>query len=295
MFAYPAEIVSISSPCQVTCAPLENATTYEIGQNVATATDNTVPNLDFCNQGFGPDTKINNCSFCYSFVPQQLFMANFLQALHIACRQPPNLGDTFYPDGRAVFNESAIPGPAPTGTGQQGSSGLSGWQLGLAIALPIVGGALLLALTCFCCFKFTKKRRARMAASGRMSSYHTKSPDGTPVIPVTPHSIYQWPAGHNDPPQEMDRIVYTHSPKGKQPSPGFPQTRWSHHTAATEDSVPLSAEPRDDVGPGQGQSKDPFLHEQYFGVASSGLEDVPGPSGYVYPAPSPDERGHFVR
>ena len=49
-----------------------------------------------------------------------------------------------------------------------------------------------------------------------------------------------------------------------------------------EEDEPLSAIPRDDVGPGQGQSKDPFLHEQYFGVASSGLpdEEMPGPSGY---------------
>lgn len=304
MFAYPAEIVSISSPCQVTCEPLRSATTYGIGGDVATATDNTLPTLDFCDQGFGPTTKINNCSFCYSFIPQQLFIANFLQAIHIACRQPPVQGETFYPDGRAIFNESAIPGPAPPGQGGNGPSGLRGWQLGLVIALPVVGGALLLAATCFCCFKFTKKRRARMAAAGRMSTYHNKSPAlggdgsrfGTPISTRTPPSQYQWPIGQNDPPREMERITHPHPAAGKSASPiGMPHAGWSHHGAEDEDAVPLSAGVRDGVEPGQGQSKDPFLHEQYFGIASSGLEDAPGPSNYVYPPPDSDARGYFVR
>lgn len=287
MFAYPAEIVSISSPCQVTCQPLEPGVIYGIGAEKDTATDNLIPNLDFCNNGFGGDNKINNCTFCYSYIPQQLFLANFMQALHIACRQPPAIGETFYPDGRAIFNESAIPGPAPPRTGNHQSSGITGWKLGLVIALPVVGGALLFGLSCFCCFKFTKKRRARMAATGRMSTYHDRQP--VSALPGgTPPSQYEWPIGQYEPAQEMERINQQHTPKsGKMPSPGLAQGRWSHH-ADDEGDVPLSALPRDDVGPALGQAKDPYLHEQYFGVASSGVpgEAVPGPGDYVHPVAS---------
>lgn len=293
MFAYPAEIVSISSPCQVSCQPLSGGITYGIGTDKETAANDIVPNLDFCQHGFGGDNKINNCTFCYSYVPQQLFLGNFMQALHIACRQPPAIGQTFYPDGRAIFNESAIAGPAPPSSGNHGGNGLSGWKLGLVIALPIVGGTLLFGLTCFCCFKFTRKRRARMAASGRMSTFHDRHPVSATSSARTPPAHFGWPMAPHEPPQEMERITYVHSPKsGKIPSPGLAQGRWSHH-ADDESEVPLSASIRDGIGPAPGQVKDPFLHEQYFGVASSGVpgEEVPGPSGVVHP----DERGSWVR
>lgn len=291
MFAYPAEIVSTSSPCQVTCKPLANATSYDIGTDLQTATDNTVPNLDFCSRGFGMDNVINNCSFCYTMVPQQLFTSNFLQALHIACRQPPAMGQTFYPDGRAIFNESAIAGPAPPNTNTGHSSGLVGWKLGLVIALPIVGGTLLFGLGCFCCFKFTKKRRIRMAETGRMSTYHERHPESSFTSPVsgrTPPSQYEWPTGKTEPAREMERISVIHTPKSatSHPSPGLAQGRWSHQRRDDEDDdLPLSAIPRDDVGPGDGQAKDPYLHEQYFGVASSGLpdENEAGPSSFIHP------------
>lgn len=310
MFAYPAEIVSISSPCQVTCQPLQEPTTYGIGSDVVTATDNVVPNLDFCNQGFGGDNKINNCSFCYSYIPQQLFLGNFMQALHIACRQPPAIGATFYPDGRAIFNESAIPGPSPPSNNTGHGSGISGWKLGLVIALPIVGGTVLFGLTCFCCFKFTKKRRQNMAASGRMSTYHDRHPGGgagstftSPVSGRTPPSQYQWPIPEEHG-QEMSRISYLHTGKAAQRSspglqkhsPGLAQGRWSHASRDEEDEeeVPLSAIPRDDVGPGQGQAKDPFLHEQYFGVASSGVEGEVVPNAGHFPHPN-GEHATWVR
>ncbi|KAK5091347.1 hypothetical protein LTR05_001530 [Lithohypha guttulata] len=301
MFAYPAEIVSISSPCQVTCAPLMNATTFGIGPDVRTATDETVPNLEFCNQGFGGDHRINNCSFCYSYIPQQLFIGNFMQALHIACRQPPAIGQTFFPDGRAIFNESAIPGPAPASSHTAHRSGITGWKLGLVVAFPIVGGVILFGLTCFCCFKFTKKRRQKMAANGRMSTYHDRHPGGEPgssyISPIntrTPPSQYHWQMP-DEAGQEMERISYLHTPKsGNKSSPGISQGRWSHATRDDEEEdVPLSAVPRDDVGPGAGQAKDPYLHDQYFGVASSGVpgEVIPGSSHFIHP----DQRGSWVR
>jgi len=150
-------------------------------------------------------------------------------------------------------------------------------------------------LSCFCCFKFTKKRRLKMAASGRMSTFHERHPiSASPGR--TPPSQYAWQNERDEPPQEMERISYQHTPKdGKFPSPGLAQGRWSRHTDDDAD-VPLSAVPRDDIGPAPGQAKDPYLHEQYFGVASSGVpgEGMPGPSGYAHYTP-PDQRDSWGR
>jgi hypothetical protein len=72
MFAFPVERVSISSPCQVTCQPLSVAIGFGLSNNSA----NTSPGLGFCTAGQFDDTTINYCSFCYGFIPEQLYLAN---------------------------------------------------------------------------------------------------------------------------------------------------------------------------------------------------------------------------
>jgi hypothetical protein len=92
-----------------------------------------------------------------------------MQALHIQCRQPPTPGEPFYPDANAIFNETLIAGPSAPSNNNGDSGGLHGTSLALAIALPVVGGILLLSLGCWGCWIVTRRRRRRMAASGRMS------------------------------------------------------------------------------------------------------------------------------
>lgn len=72
MFGIPNERVSISSPCQVTCQPLNDSVAFQINND----TDSAEPGLDFCDAGRFDSTTINNCAFCYSLIPQQLFVAN---------------------------------------------------------------------------------------------------------------------------------------------------------------------------------------------------------------------------
>lgn len=74
MFAFPHEVVSISSPCQVTCAPLSASIGFGFSQQDNSTT--ALPGLDFCTEAPFGDTTINNCAFCYGFIPQQLFLAN---------------------------------------------------------------------------------------------------------------------------------------------------------------------------------------------------------------------------
>ena len=77
MFAIPRPHISISSPCQVSCSSL-NAS---IGYQVANDSSTTPPGDDFCRAGHFPDNVINTCAFCYSFIPQQLFLANCTRSI----------------------------------------------------------------------------------------------------------------------------------------------------------------------------------------------------------------------
>jgi hypothetical protein len=349
MFAIPENHISISSPCQVSCAPLNESVGYQVTNDSST----TLPTNAFCTASEFDDATINRCATCYSFIPQQLFQANcklkypfflkfpvfrflpsifsdkssshiatkVLQALHIFCRDPPATGKPFFPDANAIFNETLIAGPAPPGTNNSGGSGLHGWQLALAIALPIVGGILIIGAFCWCCFAFTRKRRYKMAQSGRMSRIHDAYADSTYQSPASAKAE-SWnrehlPWGIVEPPREMHAISPTaNSAAAKQHSPGFAQGRWSHTPGGqgSEANTPLrNSFQRDDVGPGPAQLKDPNLHEQYFGVGDEMEDEIPGPSsigvahghypdelqdglghGHGQLRGPEDERGHFI-
>ncbi|KAJ9503703.1 hypothetical protein H2202_000842 [Exophiala xenobiotica] len=305
-----------NAPCQVSCAALNASIDYHITNDTSTVR----PGEEFCNVGTFDSTTINRCAFCYSFIPQQLFLANFLQALHISCVQPPIAGKPFFPDAAAIFNETLIAGPAPASNNSGSGSGLHGWKLAVAIALPIVGGILLFGSTCWCCFHFTRKRRQRMAQAGRMSRIHDANADGM-YSPVSAKGVEVW--GHGQPPTEMHAISPTHlQAPAKHPSPVMAQGRWSHLQSqlaeGSDQGTPLrNSFQREDVGPGTGQVQDPNLHEQYFGVDDDPDADayhgVSGPSDGQHQYHQPQavgvahgqphvpqvhvqdyERGHFI-
>ncbi|ETN38488.1 uncharacterized protein HMPREF1541_06523 [Cyphellophora europaea CBS 101466] len=249
MFGYPTERVSISSPCQVTCQPLN----VSVASGISNDTEGADPGLGFCTAGRFDDLTINNCAFCYSFIPQQLFIANFMQALHIECRQPPVPGEPFFPNSDAIFNETLIAGPAPPSDNDDGGGGLHGSGLAVAIALPIVGGILIFGFGCWGCWIFTRRRRRRMAASGRMEKVHEAQESA--YSPVTPQ--HGW--GADEPPREMSQL----GAHGHQHSPAT--NRWSQHYASEaavgEDGTPLrNSFQREDVGPGPNQLQDHDLH-----------------------------------
>ncbi|KAK4947809.1 hypothetical protein LTR10_013317 [Elasticomyces elasticus] len=280
MFALPEDRISISSPCQVSCAVLNETIGYEITNDTSTSQ----PGEDFCNVGDFDDTSVNR----------------FLQALHIACRQPPVAGKPFFPDAASIFNETLIAGPTSASNSTSSNSGFHGWKLALAIALPIVGGILLIGSTCWCCFAYTRKRRQRTAQTGRMSRIHDQNADSL-YSPMSAKAVESW--GRAEPPTEMHAISPTpsgHNPHAKHPSPGLAQGRWSHQmtpgqksdlarwsaqqqlavsAGGSKEGTPLrNSLQREDVGPGQGQVQDPNLHEQFFGVDDDLDDDLPGPS-----------------
>ena len=167
-----------------------------------------------------------------------------LQALDIACQDNPSPTNPFPVAGSAIFNGSAIQPPATGSAGSAGSHILTGAHLALAIALPIVFVAALLALCCTGCYFLTRRRRRRMAASGKMRRVHEATWGDSPLEART--NRFNWDQAALD----MQQLQ------------GVRQTKRYSHSAYHNDSPHYSY--RDDVGPGPGQVQDHELHEQYF-------------------------------
>ncbi|RMD40465.1 hypothetical protein DV735_g4651, partial [Chaetothyriales sp. CBS 134920] len=136
MFGIPDERVSLSSPCQVTCTPLNSSISYNLAQEPSAAS----ARLDYCTVGQFDDTTINNCAFCYSLIPQQFL--------------------------------------------------------------------------CFCCFVSARRRRRRMAASGRISRVVEHEVRMHSPVLLSPDSKKQmlWASGgvgvgNDEPPRELSDLT----------------------------------------------------------------------------------------
>lgn len=70
LYGFPTQLVSVSSPCQVSCTPLSTAIESGLGTNA------TIADLSFCNTANFSATNIQNCVFCYGLMDQQKYLAN---------------------------------------------------------------------------------------------------------------------------------------------------------------------------------------------------------------------------
>lgn len=70
LYGFPNQVISLSSPCQVTCASLSIA--IESGLNTSTKT----ADLSFCNAANFSTTTIQQCVFCYGLTNEQKYLAN---------------------------------------------------------------------------------------------------------------------------------------------------------------------------------------------------------------------------
>jgi hypothetical protein len=206
----------------------------------------------------------------------------------------------FFPDATTIFNDTLIAGPASVSNSSKSSGGLHGWKLAIAIALPVVGGILILFGACWCCFLYTRGRRNRMAQEGRMSRLHDSWGEA---------------AHYMDGPVYEPEMSAAHEQEMK---PLSPQWLQDDHQQRNSPSFRVSpALPTEAVGPGEGQIQDHNLHERYLGTPTSLGEDeigvarsgpgmehhspgddvVAGPSGtneHYHEGRQIDERGQWV-
>src|ERR1700733_4559008 len=77
LYGFPTQMVSLSSPCQVTCAPLSIAIESGLSINA------TIADLSFCSAANFSTTIIQQCVFCYGLMDQQKYLANCMPAPHL--------------------------------------------------------------------------------------------------------------------------------------------------------------------------------------------------------------------
>ena len=188
------------------------------------------------------------------------------------------MGAAFFPDAQSIFNESLISGPSPVSRSTTSSGGLHGWKLAIAIALPVVGGILLICAACFCCFVYTRRKRRRMAETGRMSRLHDSWGEA---------------AQYMDGPAYQPEMSAAQEQEMKPLSPQWMQDDHQERTNPALRSSPgirvSPGLPTEVVGPGQDQVQDPNLHERYLGTPTNLGEDeiglARGGSGLGHHAP----------
>lgn len=70
LFGYPEQVVNMSSPCVVSCQPLDSALEYDIKAPSALSFNT------WCGTSSFADNVIDQCEFCYNLTTNQVYMAN---------------------------------------------------------------------------------------------------------------------------------------------------------------------------------------------------------------------------
>ncbi|CAG7923771.1 unnamed protein product [Penicillium olsonii] len=161
VFGFPDSISNVSSPCPVACDGVRTALETDIEEP-------STSNLDaWCDTPTFADNVVNTCEFCYNLTTTQVYMANFLESIRYNCHFKTVTGKRFNIDPTRIFTQSLLPSSLSLTTPGASSSNLN---LGVVIAVPIVGFLLILITLTICCFFFVRHRR-RKARRTRQSGH----------------------------------------------------------------------------------------------------------------------------
>ncbi|KAJ5895171.1 hypothetical protein N7495_006862 [Penicillium taxi] len=155
VYGFPTQVSNVSSPCPVGCAGVQDAVEFDVGSP-------SVSNLDsWCDQSSFADNVVNTCEACYNgttYPQQQLYLANFLESIRYNCHFPAVSGSKFDVSPTRIFYESLLPSSLSLTTPTSSHSGVN---LGLVIAVPVIGFIIILIALGTCCFFFIRWRRRR--------------------------------------------------------------------------------------------------------------------------------------
>ncbi|KAJ5206923.1 hypothetical protein N7491_002447 [Penicillium cf. griseofulvum] len=161
VFGFPDSISNVSSPCPVACDGVRLAVRTHIE-------DPDTSNLNsWCDTKSFADNVVNTCEFCYNLTTTQVYMANFLESIRYNCHFKTATGKPFNIAPTRIFSQSLLPSSLSLTTPGPDHSNLN---LGLVIAVPIVGFLILVAALTVCCFFFIRHRR-RKVRRNRQSSH----------------------------------------------------------------------------------------------------------------------------
>ncbi|KAF3387103.1 hypothetical protein F1880_000817 [Penicillium rolfsii] len=219
VFGFPESAANISTPCTVGCGGIQNAVEVDL----------TTPSAnnfnDWCTATGFADNVINDCEFCYNLtyhqVNPQVYMANFLESIRYNCHYKASVGFAFDIAPSRIFTETLLPSsmsfPSPTHTG-------SGVNLGVVIAVPIVGFIIILCSLGVCCFFFIRWRRKSVRRGRYQDHLYARWNDTS--ISTPPQAQGGWGS-----PLQMHAAGYgTHDP-GYGPGFGFTDNHVQSHVS----------------------------------------------------------------
>ncbi|KAJ5333597.1 uncharacterized protein N7506_007380 [Penicillium brevicompactum] len=169
VFGYPDSISNTSSPCPVTCDIIRTA----VGEDIQ---EPSISNLDdWCDSPSFADNVVNDCELCYNYTTTQVYMANFLESIRYNCHFRTVTGKKFKIEPTRIFTQSLLPSSLSLTTPSSSSSNLN---LGVVIAVPIVGFLLILCSLTICCFFFIRHRRKKARRTGQ-TGHHMYNNDSS--------------------------------------------------------------------------------------------------------------------
>ncbi|KAJ5788465.1 hypothetical protein N7457_003455 [Penicillium paradoxum] len=174
VFGYPDSISHVSSPCPVTCEGVRLAVKTNIDEP-------DTSNLDsWCRTPSFADNVVDACEFCYNMTTTQVYMANFLESIRYNCHFKTVTGHTFKIAPTRIFSQSLLPSSLSLETSKPKSSNLN---LGVVIAVPIVGFLVIVSALTVCCFFFIRHRRKKVRRNRHSSHLYGGWSDGSPISP----------------------------------------------------------------------------------------------------------------
>ncbi|KAJ5480768.1 hypothetical protein N7539_006662 [Penicillium diatomitis] len=162
VFGYPEIAANISTPCTVGCGGIQAASELNL-------LDPSADNFhNWCGSTGFADNSINSCEFCYNLTYsmgyQQVYIANFLESIRYDCHLRTAVGYVFGIAPSRIFSDVLLPSTLSLATT---SPSKPGPNLGIVIAIPIVGFLILVLGLAGCCYFFIRWRRRRRAGRGR--------------------------------------------------------------------------------------------------------------------------------
>ncbi|KAK4862502.1 hypothetical protein LT330_002635 [Penicillium expansum] len=152
VFGFPDAISNLSSPCPVACDGVRLAVETNIE-------DPDTSNLNsWCDTPSFADNVVNTCEFCYNLTTSQVYMANFLESIRYNCHFKTVTGTTFDISPTRIFTQSLLPSSLSLTTSLPK---LSKVDLGVVIAVPVIGFLILVASIAICCYFFIRHRRKK--------------------------------------------------------------------------------------------------------------------------------------
>ncbi|EAU34428.1 predicted protein [Aspergillus terreus NIH2624] len=178
VYGFPESVANLSTPCTVSCQPLDSALEYDLANPSGVNFDT------WCGASSFADNLISQCEFCFNLTQTEVYMANFLEALRYNCHFKTPTDHAFPISPSRIFSTSLLPSStvdliSPSATPGGGISNLA-----LVIALPILGFIILVCTLAVGCFFFIRHRR-RQARKRRASGHlHARWNDTTISTPA---------------------------------------------------------------------------------------------------------------